>query len=231
MLARLEDQRLWHADGRQSHHNRLVQPVGAQRMASLWKRLLAAVIDWLPFIVPAVLSVSIGRERRTRRHDLVWKLVVRLLEGSYRILATSLFSQTIGQRLLRIRVVDEETGQRPTLRQSVVRWAMSSAPEALLELVATSEMSEDAVSVMRDLQPTVERLKSEHSGDRVGLNRAMMALYREHDIKPLAGCWRPAVSASLGSLYSLIVHAAAARAPLHQGLHDRAAKTLLIEED
>ncbi len=112
-----------------------MQPVGTQRGASLWKRSLAAGIDWVPFIVAAGLSVLIRRESRFRHRDLVWDLALRLLEGMYRILASSLFGQTVGQRVLGIRVVDANTGEPPALRQSALRWAMTSGPDALLQLV------------------------------------------------------------------------------------------------
>ncbi len=207
-----------------------MQPVAVERAASLRKRLLAAGIDAVPFVITAVLSVSIRRQSRSRRRDLAWDLVLRILEGSYRILATSVFGQTFGQRAVGIRVVDANTGQPPALRQAAVRWAVTSAPDAVLRLIPAAERAEQTASAMRELQPSVERLKREHSGDRVALNQALMALYREHHINPSAGCWPSVVLATMSSLYSLIVNGAAARGPLHQGLHDRVAKTVVIEE-
>jgi len=41
---------------------------------------------------------------------------------------------------------------------------------------------------MQRLQPELRRLQIEHKGDRQGLNDAMMKLYQEHKVNPLASC-------------------------------------------
>ena len=41
---------------------------------------------------------------------------------------------------------------------------------------------------MQRLQPEMRRLQSEHRGDRQKLNEAMMKLYQEHKVNPLASC-------------------------------------------
>lgn len=41
---------------------------------------------------------------------------------------------------------------------------------------------------MQRLQPELRRLQSEHQGDRQALNEAMMRLYQEHKVNPLASC-------------------------------------------
>ncbi|MFM8956590.1 MAG: YidC/Oxa1 family membrane protein insertase [Actinomycetota bacterium] len=41
---------------------------------------------------------------------------------------------------------------------------------------------------MQRLQPDLRRLQIEHKGDRQGLNEAMMKLYQEHKVNPLASC-------------------------------------------
>ncbi|NCZ55377.1 MAG: membrane protein insertase YidC [Actinobacteria bacterium] len=41
---------------------------------------------------------------------------------------------------------------------------------------------------MQRLQPELRRLQIEHKGDRQGLNEAMMKLYQEHKVNPLASC-------------------------------------------
>ncbi|MGH9156143.1 MAG: YidC/Oxa1 family membrane protein insertase [Acidimicrobiales bacterium] len=41
---------------------------------------------------------------------------------------------------------------------------------------------------MQRLQPELKRLQQEHKGDRQKLNEAMMALYKEHKVNPVAGC-------------------------------------------
>lgn len=41
---------------------------------------------------------------------------------------------------------------------------------------------------MQKLQPEIKRLQQEHKDDRVALNEAMMAFYKEHKVNPLGGC-------------------------------------------
>lgn len=41
---------------------------------------------------------------------------------------------------------------------------------------------------MQRLQPELRKLQIEHKGDRQGLNEAMMKLYQEHKVNPLASC-------------------------------------------
>jgi len=41
---------------------------------------------------------------------------------------------------------------------------------------------------MQRLQPELRRLQIEHRGDRQGLNEAMMKVYQEHKVNPLASC-------------------------------------------
>ncbi|MCP8896381.1 membrane protein insertase YidC [Shinella daejeonensis] len=42
---------------------------------------------------------------------------------------------------------------------------------------------------MKKIQPKMEELKAKHGDDRMGLQQAMMQLYKEEKINPLAGCW------------------------------------------
>lgn len=42
---------------------------------------------------------------------------------------------------------------------------------------------------MKRVQPKMEELKSKHGDDRMALQQAMMQLYKEEKINPIAGCW------------------------------------------
>jgi YidC/Oxa1 family membrane protein insertase len=42
---------------------------------------------------------------------------------------------------------------------------------------------------MKKMQPKMEELKAKHGDDRMALQQAMMQLYKEEKINPLAGCW------------------------------------------
>jgi YidC/Oxa1 family membrane protein insertase len=42
---------------------------------------------------------------------------------------------------------------------------------------------------MKKVQPKMEELKAKFGDDRMGLQQAMMQLYKEEKINPIAGCW------------------------------------------
>lgn len=41
---------------------------------------------------------------------------------------------------------------------------------------------------LQDLQPKIEKLKKEHAGDKEKLGKAMMQLYKEHEVNPFSSC-------------------------------------------
>ncbi len=45
-----------------------------------------------------------------------------------------------------------------------------------------------SMKAMQEIQPEVKRLQKEHKGDRETLNQEMMALYKERNVNPAAGC-------------------------------------------
>lgn len=42
---------------------------------------------------------------------------------------------------------------------------------------------------MKRMQPKMEELKAKHGDDRMAMQQAMMQLYKEEKINPVAGCW------------------------------------------
>jgi YidC/Oxa1 family membrane protein insertase len=46
-----------------------------------------------------------------------------------------------------------------------------------------------SMAKMKQLQPKMEELKAKFGEDRMGLQQAMMQLYKEEKVNPLAGCW------------------------------------------
>ncbi len=51
-----------------------------------------------------------------------------------------------------------------------------------------SEIQFRSMAEMQKVQPLVKQLQAKHKGDPQALNAAMMALYKEHKVNPLAGC-------------------------------------------
>lgn len=52
-----------------------------------------------------------------------------------------------------------------------------------LTLKGTKSMIE-----MQRIQPLMKQIQQQHKGDRVGMNEAVMALYKEHGVNPVGGC-------------------------------------------
>lgn len=58
---------------------------------------------------------------------------------------------------------------------------------------------------MKRVQPKMEELKAKFGDDRMGLQQAMMQLYKEEKINPIAGCWPVALQIPIFfSLYKVI---------------------------
>ncbi|MBY3485905.1 membrane protein insertase YidC [Rhizobium laguerreae] len=58
---------------------------------------------------------------------------------------------------------------------------------------------------MKRMQPKMEELKAKFGDDRMGLQQAMMQLYKEEKINPIAGCWPVALQIPIFfSLYKVI---------------------------
>jgi YidC/Oxa1 family membrane protein insertase len=51
-----------------------------------------------------------------------------------------------------------------------------------------SEIQFRSMAEMQKVQPLVKQLQAKYKGDPPALNTAMMALYKEHKVNPLAGC-------------------------------------------
>jgi YidC/Oxa1 family membrane protein insertase len=58
----------------------------------------------------------------------------------------------------------------------------------MLVLTPLTLKSTKGMLEMQRLQPEMRRLQAEHRGDRQKLNEAMMRLYQEHKVNPLASC-------------------------------------------
>jgi len=58
----------------------------------------------------------------------------------------------------------------------------------MLVLSPLTLKSTRSMLAMQKLQPELKRLQAQHKGDRQKLNEAMMGLYKEHGVNPVAGC-------------------------------------------
>ena len=198
-------------------------------IASFRKRWLAETVDALVGLplLPLILRA------RNRQAHLPWVVDVLLafLSGAYQVSATALVGQTLGQRALGIRVVDQRTGQVPTWRQASLRWAVMALPEglSLLGRRFTTRRTENVSAAMNDLGEEVNRLREQYGRDRQGLNEALMALYEERNVNPMEGCSLSLMAILPGLLARAFLSAPALRGPLHQSFADRVCRTVVVE--
>ena len=207
----------------------MADPVEAQRIAPLWKRWIASLLDSVPLFLVALPFILQGRRRGARRPSREVELAAAALSGVYEISLTATTGQTLGQMLVGIRVVDTKRATVPTLRQAVLRWVLTFLPKGVSRLLNTPSKVEQAAATLTELQPEIERLTQRHRGDRRRLNEALMALYKERKVDPVEACFPVLlpVLPVLGS--SFLLHGPALKGPLHQGLHDWAAGTIVVE--
>lgn len=198
-------------------------------IASLRKRWLADAVDALLGL--PLLPLLLRARSRQRRLPGVMDVLPAMLRGAYQVSATALVGQTLGQRLLGVRVVDQTTGRVPTWSQATLRWAILALPDGLSLLVRrfTTRRTEKVSAAMRDLGDEVNRLREEYGGDRQGLNEALMALYQERNINPMEGCSVSLMAILPELLARAFLSAPALRGPLHQSFADRVCRTLVVE--
>lgn len=206
------------------------RPMDEQVIAPLRKRWLADAVDALLLGFP-LLPLLLRAPNRQRRLPGVLDVLSAFLSGAYQVSATALAGQTLGQRTLGIRVVDQRTGGVPTWRQAALRWLILAVPDGLSLLVRrfTTRKTEKAVAAMRDLEPEVHRLREQYGRDRQGLNEALIALYEERNVNPMEGCSRAMVDILPGLLARTFLSAPVLRGPLHQGFADRVCRTVVID--
>jgi uncharacterized RDD family membrane protein YckC len=207
----------------------VADPVEAQRIAPLWKRWIASLLDLVPLFLmalPFILGDRRGTARRPRRKV---ELAVAGLSGAYEISLTATIGQTLGHMVVGIRVVDANTARVPTLRQAVLRWALTFLPNGVSRLLHTPAKLEQAAATLAELQPEIDRLTQHHRGHRQRLNEALMALYEERKVDPVDACLPVLLQLLPVVGTSFLLHGPALKGPLHQGLHDRAAGTIVVE--
>lgn len=92
-----------------------------------------------------------------------------------------------GGRILQVRRVDARTGGSVTVRSALIAFAATAGwKRASARFYASRRGSAD--ERLSALQPTLKELQQAHRDDPDALNRAMIDLYRTHDVNPLGSC-------------------------------------------
>jgi uncharacterized RDD family membrane protein YckC len=96
-------------------------PVVLSSLAPLWRRFVAAVIDHgVPVALVMVVNYAAFRLISTQAADLIGYVSVAAW-FAYLLFKDGLSNQSVGKRLLGIRVIDFKSGERCSLPQSLVR--------------------------------------------------------------------------------------------------------------
>jgi hypothetical protein len=138
--------------------------------------------------------------------------------------------RTAGQAALGLRMVNEVTHARPGWRAAMIRWAVCQPPQVLLIAVSRSSSVRRALEQLRELQPDVDELRSQHGRNQRELKQSLMDLFEARGIAPFKGSWPLLAAMLVGVAYEGIVTAGVLRAPRRQGLHDRLAHILVLED-
>ena len=130
-----------------------------------------------------------------------------------------------GSRIVGIRLVDARTGGPLSLRQATLR---AGARQGWLFLVRrlTARLGKAEQFKHRDLQSKIETLRREHGDNSDAFRRATMEMYRENQVRPYVSCLPALAQLPLG----LAIEAPALWTPLHQGLPDKLAGTIIISD-
>ena len=188
---------------------------------------MAGAIDSFPFLALALVGRENDSTARRPRRGL--RLVTFVMSGAYCIPLTAKHGQTLGQAVLRIRVVDAKTGALPSLMQAAVRCAVAMIPDALARVVPLSQRVEIELAAIRELQPEIDRLTKRYKGEREMLNEELTRLFRGSDVNPI-GAFLPIIVRVLPSLaMSCALYAPMLIGSQHQALHDRVAGTVVVD--
>jgi hypothetical protein len=192
---------------------------------------LASLIDSVPLLVVFV-PVLLARRRRNDLEPLHWGWSVATFaaEGVSTTLMLATGRQSLGQRVMSIRVVDAASGSPLGWHRAALRWAITKVPSYLNNRPVFGG-SRASRREGQELLTQIEELKRGYGDDLVGLNEAMLRLYRENyvDVNPLAGCREPLIRGACEAAFLGIIYRPARRGPLHQGLHDRLVNAVVLD--
>jgi hypothetical protein len=85
--------------------------------------------------------------------------------------------RTAGQAVLGLRMVNEVTHGRPGWRAAMIRWAVRQPPQVLLIAVSGSSSMRRALEQLRELQPDVDELRSQHGRSQREFKQSLMDLF------------------------------------------------------
>ena len=190
--------------------------------------MTSAVFD---AVIIAAAGLGLHRLRGRPWHDASsggqWDSLA--VAGCYFVAGMAVTGRTAGQAVLGLRMVNEVTHARPGWRAAMIRWAVCQPPQVLLIAVSRSSSVRRALEQLRELQPDVDELRSQHGRNQRELKQSLMDLFEARGIAPFKGGRTLLAAMLVGVAYEGIVTAGVLRAPRRQGLHDRLAHILVLD--
>ncbi len=181
-----------------------------------------------------VTGACLGFRRLRRRPPLDSSLSAHaedlFVAGFYFAGILPLAGQTPGQAVLGLRVVDDQTYQRAGWRALLTRWLVLQLPHILVVAVSASPSARTAMTALEAVRPEADELRRRYGRDRRQLNEALLDLYNIRAVDPWAAGWRLLAAATIGMAYGTIVAVGVLRSPRRQGLHDRLANVVVIDD-
>lgn len=207
-------------------------------VASIPRRLLASLIDLVLALVGGGLAIGayaggvvlLGKEETSglrRLPELMQARRVRIVLGVCTLTANVLLTgrRGPGSRIVGIRLVDARTGGPVGLWRATVRVGARRSWSPLMRRL-TARLGQAERAKQEGMQSRIEALKREHGDDREALQQAVMEAYRENRVRPYRAC----LPALIPLLFSAAIEAPALWSPLHQGLPDKLAGTIVIRD-
>jgi 60Kd inner membrane protein/RDD family len=218
------------------------------RVAELWRRLLAGLIDaavgvallagagfamfkFLRQLQPVAEPVrkrfvawSDGRELKGQAWPLSLRVRIAIAVGSLNLEVNRVNHRTLGARVMRIRRADARTGGPVSIRSALIsNLAHRTIAAALAPLAvrATKRHTER----MQTLQPELKQIQREHDDDMEARQEALQRFYTEHKVNPLASCLPTFV------IGLIVPWVPALLSPLRQTIPHRLAGIIWIVED
>lgn len=211
------------------------------RVAPMRRRVLASMLNALVGILAlaltlggayAVTSLIGGEEKLQRARPLkrvtgsVWgRLALQLCGFVLGVLLTG--RQSPGSRIVGIRLVDARTGGPVSRRQAILRVGVRQAWQALTKRSIAPPVRHKPDEVP-DLRSEVEALKREHADDQEAFQLAMMRFHEEHKHELGVSCLPLYRRLLIRLPLAVAIDAPVLWSPLHQGLPDMLAGTVMI---
>lgn len=207
-------------------------------VAPIRRRLLASLIDLALALVGGILAIGAvtgviamrGRKDAPGVNSLTRLTSSKRVSNALRVFAFVLNVLLTGRRgpgsrIVGIRLVDARTGGPVSLRQATLRAGSRQGWQFLVRRL-TARLGKAEQFKHRDLESKIEALKREHGDNGDAFQRAMMEMYKENQVRPYVSCLPALAQLPLG----LTIEAPALWTPLHQGLPDKLAGTIIIRD-